>query len=119
MSFEPLRILAQPAFVIPWYVVGAVAGIWVLYDTLTANRDVGPALKAAWPIIVLFFSAIGLVLYVFSCRPNHIGSIVGSSPNPGTAAFWGLAALGLMVGFIFTYPMNWWLVATGWKHGMS
>lgn len=62
-------------FVIPWYVVGAVAAIWVLRDTFTANRHVTPALKAAWPIIVLFFSVIGLALYIYSCRPNHIGAI--------------------------------------------
>ncbi len=183
-----------------------------------------PALKAAWPIIVLFFSVIGLALYILSCRPKHIGAIeaeagdeaakrvhaefaastwkkvVGSAihcvgggglgimsamvvmrlrgvsfwpefgteyvvgfvfglflfqvpamrlmghswanatwkggraeffsmatvmlgmglvmrfvrpdivaapPKPDTAAFWGVAALGLLVGFIFTYPLNW------------
>ncbi|MGV8892355.1 MAG: DUF4396 domain-containing protein [Burkholderiaceae bacterium] len=236
MNFEFFQFLAQPAFVIPWYVFGAVAGIWVLYDTFTANRDVGPALKAAWPIIMLFFSVIGVALYIASCRPRHIGSIreregdeaakrvhhefvthtwkkvvgsdihcvggdglgimsamvitrvfgfsfwpefwteyvvgfafgwfvfqipamrhmghswlaaiwkggraeffsmmtvmvgmglvmifvtpgiVASPPNPGTAAFWGIGALGLMAGFIITYPMNWWLVKIGWKHGMT
>ncbi|MEO6878921.1 MAG: PLDc N-terminal domain-containing protein, partial [Gemmatimonadaceae bacterium] len=75
MNLEFLRFLAQPAVVIPWYGVGAVAAIWVLYDTFTANRDVGPALKAAWPIIMLFFSVLGVVLYVASCRPRHIGAI--------------------------------------------
>jgi hypothetical protein len=24
-----------------------------------------------------------------------------------------------LVGFIFTYPINWWLVTIGWKHGMT
>jgi hypothetical protein len=236
MNLEFLLFLAQPAFVIAWYGFGAIAGIWVLYDTFTANRDVGPALRAAWPIIMLFFSVIGVALYICSCRPKHIGSIrkrkgdeeakrvhhefvtdtwkkvlgsdihcvggdglgimsamvitrlvgfpfwpefwteyvvgfafgwfvfqipamrnmghswpaaiwkggraeffsmmtvmvgmglvtrfvtpsiVGFPPNPGTAAFWGIAALGLMVGSIITYPMNWWLVTIGWKHGMT
>ena len=236
LNFEFLRFLAQPLFVIPWYAVGAIAALWVLRDTLTANRHVTPALKAAWPVIVLFFSVVGLVLYVCSCRPKRIGAIqmrggdeqakqahaefaantwkkvVGSAihcvagdglgimsamivmrlrgvsfwpefwaeyvvgfvfglflfqtpamrhmghswtaaiwkggraeffsmatvmlgmglvmkfvrpdivalpPKPDTAAFWGVAALGLMVGFIFTYPLNWWLVKIGWKHGMG
>ena len=236
MNLESLLFLAQPAFVIPWYGIGAALAIWVLYDMFTANRDVGPALKVAWPIILLFFSVAGLAVYLVSCRPRHIGSIrkrkgdteaervhhefvtgtwkkvvgsdihcvggdglgimsamvitrilgfqfwpefwteyvvgfafgwfvfqipamrhmghswmaaawkggraeffsmttvmvgmglvmrfvtpsiVGSPPNPGTAAFWGIGALGLMVGFIVTYPMNWWLVAIGWKHGMT
>ena len=236
MGLEFLRFLADPVFVITWYGVGAIAAAWVLYDSFTANRNVAPALKAAWPIIVVFFSVIGLALYFLSCRPKHIGSvrkqsrneeskqahhefvadtwkkvvgsdihcvggdglgivsamvmtrllgfsfwaefwteyavgfafgwillqapamhhmghswpasiwkggraeffsmitvmlgmglvmrfltpiIVGSAPRPDTAAFWGIAALGLLVGFIFTYPMNWWLVKIGWKHGMS
>ena len=25
----------------------------------------------------------------------------------------------LLVGFVFTYPINWWLVTIGWKHGMT
>lgn len=45
--------------------------------------------------------------------------VVGALPKPATAAFWGIAALGLLVGFIFTYPVNWLLVAIGWKHGMA
>lgn len=37
--------------------------------------------------------------------------------EPG--AFWGFGALGLIVGFVFTLPVNWVLVAVGWKHGMG
>jgi hypothetical protein len=46
-------------------------------------------------------------------------AVVGHPPRPDTAAFWGFGALGLLVGFIFTYPMNWLLVKIGWKHGMA
>ena len=236
MNFEFLGFLTQPVFVIPWFAAGAIAAVWVLYDTFTANRHVTPALKAAWPVIVLFFSVLGLALYIGSCRPRHIGSIqarsgdeqakrvhheftddtwkkvvgsdihcvggdglgimsamvvtrllgfafwpefwteyavgfafgwflfqapamrhmghswpaaiwkggraeffsmatvmlgmalvmrfvtpglVGRPPGPDTAAFWGFGALGLLAGFIVTYPMNWWLVKIGWKHGMA
>jgi hypothetical protein len=236
VKFDMLQFLAHPTFVIPWYAFGAVAAAWVLYDSFTANRHVTPALKAAWPIIVLFFSVLGLVLYLWSCRPKRIGSVqqrqgneqaqrvhhefvsntwkkvigsdihcvggdglgimsamvvtrlldfsfwpefwteyvvgflfgwflfqatamrhmgnswpkaiwkggraeffsmatvmlgmglvmrfvtpavVGHPPRPDTAAFWGFGALGLLVGFIFTYPMNWLLVKIGWKHGMA
>ena len=34
-------------------------------------------------------------------------SIVGHPPGPDTAAFWGIGALGLLAGFVVTYPMNW------------
>lgn len=232
MSLDFLHFLSNPAFVFSWYGFGAVAAVWIVYDTFTANRHVMPALKAGWPIIVLFFSVIGLVLYLASCRPPGIGqkrgeeakqthtafvadrwkkvvgsdihcvagdglgiisamvvtrwlglsfwpefwieyvvgflfgwfifqygslramgappktalwnggraeffsmitvmlgmglvmryvtpAVAGSPPPPNTAAFWGIAALGLLAGAIFTYPMNWWMVAIGWKHGMG
>lgn len=230
-----LDALADPRWVTSWYGFGLIAAAWVFYDTLTANRHVMPAMKAAWPIIVLFFSVLGLALYVWSCRPPRIGEIqresrerakqahsefvsatwkkvvgsdihcvggdglgimsamvvtrllglsfwtefwieyaagfvfgwfvfqvpsmrhmgrswpiaiyrgaraeffsmigvmfgmglvmrfvtptvVGHPPLPDTAAFWGFGALGLIVGFVFTYPINWCLVKIGWKHGMG
>lgn len=236
MTLSFLRFLAQPAFVITWYAFGAIGAVLVMRDTFTANRQVTPALKAAWPIIVLFFSVLGAGLYVWSCRPSQIGAIrnqagaegtssthreyvaekwkrvvgsdihcvagdglgivtamivlrllgfafwpefwieyvvgfafgwflfqapamhhmgmpwptaiwkggraeffsmatvmlgmglvmrfltpviVGEAPSPAVSAFWGLAAFGLLVGFFLTYPVNWWLVSIGWKHGMT
>lgn len=232
MGLDFLHFLSNPAFVLSWYGFGAVAAVWILYDTFTANRHVMPALKAGWPIIALFFSVIGLLLYRASCRPPGIGqkhgeeakqthaafvadrwkkvlgsdihcvagdglgiisamvvtrwlglsfwpefwieyavgflfgwfifqygslramgapamtalwnggraeffsmitvmlgmglvmryvtpAAAGPPPQPNTAAFWGIAALGLLAGAILTYPMNWWMVAIGWKHGMG
>lgn len=229
--FDFLSFLASPWFVIPWYAVGIFAAAWVLRDTLTTNKSVNPPLKVGWPVIVIFFSVIGLGLYFWSCRPPGIGrytgetekkrhheyvdttwrkvlgsaihcvggdglgimtgmaiariydfsfweefwfeyavgfllgwlifqmwsflhmgssvgealwkgfrgeffsmitvmlgmgavmkfvtpSVMGSPPDPWQAAFWGFGALGLLVGFVVTYPMNWWLVKIGWKHGM-
>lgn len=108
MNLESLRFLAQPAVVIPWYGIGAVAAIWVLYDTFTANRDVGPALEAAWPIMVLFLSFPGVVLYVASCRPKHIGSIRKRDGDE--------EAKRVHHEFV---AVTWWLVTIGWKHGMT
>ena len=39
-------------------------------------------------------------------------------PGPTTAAFWFVMSIGLTVGFLVAYPINWWLVARGLKHGM-
>lgn len=232
MQSSILTFLSSPVFVIPWYGFGIFAAGWVFLDMLTANKNVNEALKIGWPIIIVFFSVIGLILYLITCRPpgiidresedakmshhdfvspkwkkvtgsvihcvggdglgimtamvvarvldfpfwtefwyeyvvgfafgwflfqtwamhnmgNALGAaiwkagraeffsmvtvmvgmglvmrfvtpaVVGSSPDPGTAAFWGFASLGLLVGFVFTYPMNWWLVSIGWKHGMA
>jgi hypothetical protein len=232
MDLSFLDFLGTPAFVIPWYGFGLLAAAWVLYDSLTANRNVMPALKVGWPIIIVFFSVIGLALYLLSCRPPGIAAkqgeeakrfhhefvsatwkrvtgsvihciagdglgivtamaacrwlgvsfwtefwveyavgfafglfifqywamrmmgdspgtalwkggraeffsmitvmlgmgvvmryvtpnVVGTRPTPDTFPFWGFTALGLLAGAVLTYPMNWWLVSIGWKHGMG
>ena len=228
----PLSILANPWFVACWYAIGAVGALWVLYDEYKLNTPLPAAIKWAFPIIVFFFSVIGIALYLWSARPSDIGDrqgkekkqaykrkvasstfskvtgsvihcvggdglgiitamviarlanfsfwqeywfeyavgfafgwfifqykamrmmapsagmalwmggraeffsmmtvmagmglvmgaitplVVGEQPKPYTWGFWGFAALGLLVGFIVTYPMNYWLVKIGWKHGM-
>lgn len=231
MNLSFLYFLGEPWFVIPWYAIGLLGALWVVYDSYRVNRHVTPALKWAWPIIVLFFSVVGIALYFWTCRPPGIGQVegeqqkkehhefvstpfkkvtgsvihcvggdglgimtamvisrlvgmsfwqefwfeyalgfafgwfifqykamsqmadgplqalwmggraeffsmitvmagmgavmvyvtphvVGEQPLPQTFAFWGFGALGLLVGFVVTYPMNWILVKMGWKHGM-
>jgi hypothetical protein len=43
---------------------------------------------------------------------------LGRGADPTTAAFWFVMSMSLLVGFIATYPMNWWLVRYNLKHGM-
>ena len=232
MTSDLFSILGNPIFVVPWYGFGLVAGFWVLFDEVTTNKSINEALKIGWPIVISFFSIVGLILYLWTCRPPGIiqvegeeansrhhayvsskwkrvtGSVIhcvagdglgiitamviarllgfsfwnefwyeyvvgfafgwfifqtfamhnmgnslaaslwkggraeflsmitlmvgmglvmrfvtpavtAHSPEPTTAAFWGLASLGLLVGFVFTFPMNWLLVSIGWKHGMA
>jgi len=33
--------------------------------------------------------------------------------------FWGIMSVALTVGAVIAYPVNWWLVQTGLKHGMG
>ena len=38
--------------------------------------------------------------------------------SPLASEFWFVMSMALLSGFIVAYPMNWWLVAKGLKHGM-
>ena len=38
--------------------------------------------------------------------------------SPFRPAFWFVMSMALFAGFIVAYPINWWLVARGLKHGM-
>ncbi len=233
MSLGFLYFLADPWFVVPWYAVGALGAWYVIYDLRNKNTVLKPAMKWAWPIIVFFFSVIGLALYWGTARAPGIGGkesqeekkklhhayeqsmwrrvngavihcvagdgfgimtamviarfasvsfwqefwfeylvgfvigwiifqrksmtmmtdnlpmqlamsfraeffsmltvmggmgavmtyitplVVTAQPKPFTAAFWGFGMLGLLVGFVLTFPMNWMMVKVGWKHGMG
>jgi hypothetical protein len=39
--------------------------------------------------------------------------------EPSQLLYWGTMSFGVIVGFITAYPVNWWLVAKGLKHGMG
>ena len=41
-----------------------------------------------------------------------------AAADPMTPSFWFVMSMGLLVGFVIAYPMNWWLVANNLKHGM-
>lgn len=233
MNWSFLFFLSKPWFVVPWYAIGAM-GVWyVIYDMRNKNTVLKPAMKWAWPIIVFFFSVIGLALYFTTARAPGIDQmkseeekqkahneyeqnpwrrvngavihcvagdgfgimtamviaraagmsfwqefwfeyIVGfaigwfifqrksmtmmtdnlakqlgmafrgeffsmltvmagmgcvmtyitplvttAQPKPLTSTFWGFGMLGLLVGYIFTFPMNWMMVKLGWKHGLG
>ncbi len=43
---------------------------------------------------------------------------LGGALSPLTPEFWFVMSMALLAGFIVAYPINWWLVAKGLKHGM-
>jgi hypothetical protein len=44
--------------------------------------------------------------------------VVGGNFGPLTPEFWFVMSMALLAGFVVAYPINWWLVAKGMKHGM-
>lgn len=42
-----------------------------------------------------------------------------SAMEPTSGRFWGVMALATIAGGVLAYPVNWWLVASGLKHGMG
>ena len=55
----------------------------------------------------------GMVVSMHSLMPH-----VPGSADPLAWGFWFVMSMALIVGFILAYPINWWLVAKGLKHGM-
>lgn len=55
----------------------------------------------------------GMILTMSILKPR-----VAGSDDPLRPEFWFVISMALIVGFVFAYPMNWWLVSNGMKHGM-
>ena len=70
-----LSFLAQPTFVVAWYAAGVAIAAWIVYDSTHTNTPLPTALKWAWPILAVFFSVIGLALYLTTSRPPDIARI--------------------------------------------
>ncbi len=101
------------------YAVGFAFG-WFIFQYI-AMREMGNSpLMSLWKGgRAEFFSMITVMLGMGLVMKFVTPNVVGHPPKPDTAAFWGFGALGLIVGAIATYPMNWLLVKIGWKHGMG
>jgi hypothetical protein len=100
------------------YVLGFAFG-WAIFQALFMRDMVGgsyaAALKSAFMPELLSMNLLmaGMVPTVMALR-RHI-EFAG---DPANARFWFVMSMGLLVGFIVAYPMNWWLVANDLKHGM-
>jgi hypothetical protein len=73
------------------------------------------ALKSTFApeLLSMNFLMTGMLATVMTLR-----KYVVSAGNPMTPNFWFVMSMGLLVGFVVSYPMNWWLVANHLKHGM-
>ncbi len=59
------------------------------------------------------FLMAGMVLTMRLLRPHLPGA-----GDPSALPFWFVMSMALLAGFVLAFPVNWWLVARGLKHGM-
>jgi Domain of unknown function (DUF4396) len=100
------------------YILGFAFG-WTIFQALFMRDMAGGSYRRA--LTSTFMSELlsmnllmaGMVPTVMALRAH-----IPSAADPTTASFWFVMSMGLLVGFIVAYPMNWWLVANHLKHGM-
>jgi hypothetical protein len=106
------------------YVTAFLFG-WLIFQVVPVmvlqGRSLGQALRTAFKaeLVSLTAMVVGMfpTMYFLMTRapsggPPHM-------PEPTTLTFWGIMAAAIAVGFLTTYPFNWWMVTMGWKHGMG
>ena len=100
------------------YVLGFGFG-WAIFQSF-AMRDMAGgsylrSLKQTFLPELLSMNVLmaGMVVSMRYLMPR----IVGAS-DPLAGGFWFVMSMALITGFALAYPINWWLVANGLKHGM-
>jgi hypothetical protein len=110
--------LAGLAEVVLEYVLGFAFG-WTIFQALFMRDSAGGSYLGALAntflpeLLSMNFLMAGMVPTVMTLK-----TVVKSANNPTTPNFWFVMSMGLLVGFIIAYPINWWLVANHLKHGM-
>jgi hypothetical protein len=100
------------------YIMGFAFG-WTIFQALFMRDMAGGsywrALRSTFVSELLSMNLLmaGMVLTVILLRTR-----IPSAADPMTPRFWFVMSMGLLVGFIIAYPMNWWLVTYHLKHGM-
>ena len=100
------------------YILGFAFG-WTIFQALFMRDMAGGSYQRALrntfmsELLSMNLLMAGMVPTVMTLK-----SCIADAGDPTTPQFWFVMSIGLLVGFIIAYPMNWWLVTNHLKHGM-
>jgi hypothetical protein len=100
------------------YVLGFAFG-WTIFQALFMRDMAGGSYRRALTgtflseLLSMNLLMAGMVPTVMALRAH-----IPAAADPVNPSFWFVMSMGLLIGFIVAYPMNWWLVAHHLKHGM-
>lgn len=110
--------LTGSAEVILEYVLGFAFG-WTIFQALFMRDMVGGSYgRALSGTSIPELLSMNLLMAGMVPATMMLQMHISSANDPATPAFWFVMLMGLLVGFVIAYPMNWWLVANHLKHGM-
>jgi hypothetical protein len=92
---------------------------WMIFQALFMRDMAGGSYRRALANTFLpELLSMNLVMsgMMFSASLGRL--VVGGTFSPLTPKFWFVMRMALLAGFLTAYPINWWLVAKGLKHGM-
>jgi hypothetical protein len=100
---------------------GAGFGFGLLVFQALFMKDVlggtyGQAVRKTWLAEWLSMNAVmsGMIPVMIILMSRHMRAM-----EPSSGRFWAVMSLACLVGAVLAYPINWWLVKHGLKHGMG
>jgi hypothetical protein len=111
--------LSGLAEVILEYVLGFAFG-WMIFQALFMRDMVGGSyVRALTSTFVPELLSMNLLMAGMVPTVMALKAHIESASDPTRPEFWFVMSMGLLVGFVIAYPMNWWLVANHLKHGIG
>ncbi len=99
------------------YVLGFGFG-WLVFQALFMRDMFGSYRRALASTFIPELLSMNLLMTGMTPTMMFLRALIAPSAGPTTPAFWFVMSMALLVGFVFAYPMNWWLVGNHLKHGM-
>jgi hypothetical protein len=101
------------------YVLGFLFG-WTIFQSLFMRDMAGGSYRRSLRMTFLpeFVSMNGVMAGMVALSVPWRQSL-GALGTPTHPEFWFVMSMSLTLGFVVTYPLNWWLVSAGLKHGMT
>ncbi len=114
-AIGPSLLLSRPFEIALEYALGFGFG-WTVFQALFMRDEAGGSYRRA---LARTFLAEFVSMNLLMAGMLPIASL-GRTLGVGmlSAKFWFIMSMGLLAGFVAAYPINWWLVARGLKHGM-
>lgn len=99
------------------YVVGFTLG-WTIFQALFMRNMAGTYRRSLRKTFLPEFLSMNFLMAAMMVTSSTLMSAAPIAADPTHPAFWFVMSIALSVGFVVAYPINWWLVSRGLKHGM-
>ncbi|MEJ0096088.1 MAG: DUF4396 domain-containing protein [Methylocella sp.] len=100
------------------YALGFLFG-WMVFQALFMREMAGGSYtRSLASTFVPELLSMNLLMTGMAPTMMILQTQLGRGADPKTVAFWFVMSMALLVGAIFAYPINWWLVRYNLKHGM-
>ncbi len=126
---DGLGIIAGAVIALHWHLRGGADSVleyllgfgfgWAIFQSL-AMRDMagGSYLRSLRQTFLPEFLSMNLLMAGMVVTMLYLMPHIAGGTDPLAGGFWFVMSMALIAGFLLAYPINWWLVANGLKHGM-
>ncbi len=117
-AISSLLVLPRPIDIVLEYVLGFGFG-WTIFQALFMQDMTGGSYRRSLAsTFIPEFLSMNLLMAGMLPIAALGRALIAAPLSPRAPDFWFVMSMALLGGFVVTYPINWWLVTKGLKHGM-